>query len=227
MRFEGEDIMSLLEKLFREHQGRAFRKWSGYFAIYESFLHQFVGKDILLFEIGVADGGSLQVFKKFLGPAARVVGIDIKSWTRFQEQGIQVELGNQADTGFLEKVLAKHGLPSVVIDDGSHQMVDVRATFDFLFPKLPSGGVYLVEDMHTAYRKQYGGGLKKKRSFIEFAKSHVDSLNAFWPETKLTPNLISESCRGIHFFDSVIVFEKGPLPKQELVKRGTEVLGRN
>jgi hypothetical protein len=49
-------------------------------------------------------------------------------------------------------------------------------TFEYLFLKLKEGGIYLVEDTHTSYWYNYGGGLKKKSSFIEYSKKIIDSL---------------------------------------------------
>jgi hypothetical protein len=40
--------------------------------------------------------------------------------------------------------------------------------------------VYLVEDLHTAYWDEFGGGLKKEGTFIEFCKGLIDELNAYW-----------------------------------------------
>jgi hypothetical protein len=39
--------------------------------------------------------------------------------------------------------------PDVIVDDGSHQPADVRATFELLWPKLADGGLYFVEDLHN------------------------------------------------------------------------------
>ena len=46
----------------------------------------------------------------------------------------------------------------MIIDDGSHFGSDVHATFAGLFGSLQADGMYVIEDMHTAYQPDYGGG---------------------------------------------------------------------
>lgn len=45
----------------------------------------------------------------------------------------------------------------VIIDDGGHTMEQQITSFAVLFPYVKSGGVYIVEDLHTSYWKVYGG----------------------------------------------------------------------
>jgi len=39
-------------------------------------------------------------------------------------------------------------------------------------------GIYMVEDLHTAYWEEYEGGLRKSSTFIELCKNLIDELNA-------------------------------------------------
>ena len=52
-------------------------KWDNYFEIYENILHRFINKKITLVEIGIGDGGSLFMWKKFLGKKARIIGVEL------------------------------------------------------------------------------------------------------------------------------------------------------
>jgi hypothetical protein len=100
----------------------------------------------------------LQLWKRHLGPFAQIVGIDIvEACKGFEEDQIAVRIGGQADAGFLDSVLAEFGPPDVVLDDGSHVMSHIRATFEHLYPRMSSSGVYMVEDLHTAYWDEYEG----------------------------------------------------------------------
>jgi len=53
-------------------------------------------------------------------------------------------------------------LPDIVLDDGSHQIDDVASSVRHLYPRLDRNGVYMVEDMHTAYWEKYGGGSRSE-----------------------------------------------------------------
>src|ERR1700687_3038055 len=90
---------------FLSHQGRGVIKWKQYFPAYQRHLQKFVNQSIILIEIGGFDGGSLQLWKKFLGPFARIVGIDNNDLCKFEEDQISVRIGSQSDTGFLQSIL--------------------------------------------------------------------------------------------------------------------------
>src|ERR1700730_6351629 len=108
------------------------------------------------------------MWKRYLGPFAQIVGIDVDPACKdFIESQIAVRIGDQGDTGFLRKIVEEFGTPDIVIDDGSHLMKDVSASFDCLYPLLDRDAVYIVEDLHTAYWEEYGGGAGRAESFIE------------------------------------------------------------
>ena len=152
----------------------------------------------------------MQLWKRHLGPFAQIVGIDIvEARNEFQEDQIAVRIGSQADLGFLDSVLAEFGPPDVVLDDGSHVMSHIRASFAHLYPRMSPTGVYMVEDLHTAYWQEYEGGLRREGSFIEQCKGLIDELNADWAREALAATEFTRSTLSIHFYDSVVVFERG------------------
>ena len=51
-------------------------KHTSYFETYEKLLENFVGKEIVLVEVGINNGGSLFMWREFLGKKARIIGID-------------------------------------------------------------------------------------------------------------------------------------------------------
>lgn len=68
-------------------------------------------------------------------------------------------------------MIDEFGTAQIVVDDGSHQMSDISASFRWLYPRVARDGVDFVEDLHTAYWAEYDGGLRKPESFIEVAKT--------------------------------------------------------
>jgi hypothetical protein len=195
---------------FLTNQDRLIQKWKHYFPIYERHFQRFVNTDVVVFEIGVSHGGSLQMWKRYLGPHARIIGIDIDARMKaVEEDQIEVRIGSQSDARFLSEVVAELGTPDIVIDDGSHVMSDVHASFEALYPLVPRNGVYLVEDLHTAYWADYGGGLGQPASFVERCKRLVDELNADHSRGSLEPSEFTRTTLSIHFYDSIVVFEKG------------------
>jgi hypothetical protein len=86
-------------------------------------------------------------------------------------------------------------------------------------------GIYWCEDVHTSYYNSHGGGLYSPTSFISFTKSIIDVIHDYhtkWifktgenPLNKLDPNFVEifADIKGIHFYDSVVVIDKGERPK--------------
>jgi len=195
---------------FLTNDGRVIHKWKHYFPIYERHFRDYVDKPVTFIEIGCGEGGSLQMWKRYFGPHARVIGLDIDPRCKeFEEDQIEIRIGDQQDLAFLGSVVDEFGTPDIVLDDGSHVMSHVCATFDFLYPRLAKSGIYLVEDLHTAYWEEYEGGLARPGSFIELTKLLIDQLNADHIRQGLMPSEFIRTTLGMHFYDSVIVFERG------------------
>lgn len=198
---------------FLNHSGRTIHKWTQYFPAYERHFNRFRNQSLLFLEIGCGQGGSLQMWKEYFGPYAQIVGIDIRpECAAFEESQIQVRIGDQSDAAFLQKIVAEFGVPDVVLDDGSHIMSHVVSSFHNLYPRISPHGVYMVEDLHTAYWDEYEGGLRRSGTFIELCKHLVDELNADWTGVALPATDFTRSTLSMHFYDSLAVFEKGRVP---------------
>ncbi|MGA7461435.1 MAG: class I SAM-dependent methyltransferase [Candidatus Korobacteraceae bacterium] len=208
---------------FLTNEGRQIWKWKHYFPIYERFFRDFVNKSVTFLEIGVASGGSLQMWKRYFGPHATIVGIDILPECKtFEEDQIAVRIGAQQDTRFLQSLVDEFGPIDIVLDDGSHLMSHMLMTFEFLYPKLTKNGIYMVEDLHTAYWEEYDGGYRRAGTFIERCKDLLDELNADHSRDQLPPSEFTRTTLGMHFYDSVAVFERGTTTRKWAPKIGTE-----
>jgi len=195
---------------FQNNPGRVIHKWKHYFPIYERHFRDFVYKPVTFIEIGVAQGGSLQMWKRYFGPHARIIGIDIvPDCKAVEEDQIEVRIGPQQDHQFLQSVIDEFGTPDIVLDDGSHMMGHVTASFEFLYPRTSKNGIYMVEDLHTAYWDEFEGGLHKPTTFIARCKQLIDELNADHSRGAVPPSEFTKTTLGVHFYDSVVVFERG------------------
>ena len=108
----------------------------------------------------------------------------------------------------------------MVLDDGSHIMSHVQASFAHLYPRMARTGVYVVEDLHTAYWPNYEGGLRKPETFIETIKNLIDELNADWTRGELKPTLFTHTTLSMHLYDSMAVFERGRHTKKDAPQIG-------
>ena len=168
-----------LAQIFQEHQGLVAHKFPHHMMIYDRLFASFrENPDISIIEIGIANGGSLQLWRKYFGENASVIGIDIQDKTELATQsGAKIFVGDQGAHDFWEIVTPQLGNPHIIIDDGSHRCNDQIMTFDSLFPILQDGGLYIIEDIHTSYRSAYGGGLRAHGSLIEHLKRMVDDIH--------------------------------------------------
>lgn len=208
---------------FLTNDKRIIYKWKHYFPAYERHFQPFVHKPVTFIEIGCGRGGSLQMWKRYFGPHAQIIGIDNNPKCKaFEEDQIDVRIGEQQDARFLQAVLDEFGPPDIVLDDGSHLMSHVIASFNFLYPRISKNGVYFVEDVHTAYWDEYEGGLLKPSTFIERCKSLIDELNADHARGALPPTEFTTTTLSIHFYDSLVVFERGRHTKKLALPIGTE-----
>lgn len=124
-----------------------------YLDTYEHYLRDWREKEFIMWEIGVAGGASLRMWREYF-PKASVIGIDINPDCT---QHGDVFIGNQTDPAFLDNLIASQGLPSIIVSDGSHVGDEEVFSFKHLFPKLPSGGMYFLEDCATFYIEHYAG----------------------------------------------------------------------
>ena len=150
------------------------------------------------------------MWKKYFGPRAKIIGIDINPECKeYEESNISIRIGDQGDRDFLQSIVKEFGPFDIVLDDGSHKMDDIKVSFEELYPNVSKNGIYLVEDLHTAYLSNWGGGVKAKGSFIEFSKDLIDHLYTTYTGGELSESDFSRSTLSMHFYDSIIAFEKG------------------
>lgn len=219
--------MTSLREYFQNNKGRLIHKWDHYFEIYERHFNQYVGKSVTILEIGVSHGGSLQMWKNYFGPNARIFGIDVNpACKELEEENIEIFIGSQSNRLFLRNIKDKIGKIDILIDDGGHMMSQQIISFEELFPLLSSQGVYLCEDVHTSYWLKFGGGYKRSGTFIEYAKNIIDKINAYHSEQTYQLNVddFTRSINSIHFYDSIVVIEKCQRQKPFHLKTGNVLI---
>jgi len=203
------------EQVFNEHRGNVIHKWHHYFDIYDKHFERFRGKKVVILEIGIFKGGSVEVWRKYFGPQCEIIGIDINPLCkRFENEYTKVFIGSQSDRNFLRDLKRQIPHVDILIDDGGHMMDQLKISFQELYGWVADDGVYLAEDLHTCYWPEYEGGYKRKNTFIEYCKSLIDQLNA-WHSTqkKLKVNRFTRTTHSLHFYDSIVVFEKKKIKK--------------
>ena len=204
-----------LEQLFYGHNGKIAHKWHHYLEIYDHHFRRLRAPrahPVRILELGIAGGGSLQIWRKYFGPQARIVGVDIDPACLDRvDPDTPAIIGDQSKPAILDAALAQlGGGVDVVIDDGSHIGRHQIASFEYLYPRISEDGIYACEDLLCSYSSEFEGGYRKKGTFIEYAKTLIDRLHAWHLEGELkTTNMdFAQTTFGIFVYLQLIVIEK-------------------
>jgi hypothetical protein len=218
---ESEKNSTPMHRAFYGNKGPAVNKWRHYLALYDKHLSHFRNEKIRLLEIGVAGGGSLQLWREYFGPSATIFGIDInQACAVFDGAAGSVRIGSQADPEFLRSIVSEMGGIDIVIDDGSHVASHQRVSFETLFPILnDTGGIYICEDTQTSYWPgEFEGGYRRSQNFIEFSKRIIDDVHSDFHGKPMDIANANRTIGGIHFYNSMIVIEKSAqFPPMQLI----------
>ena len=215
-------------------------KWHHYFDIYERHFSKFRGKNPVIVEIGVQNGGSIEMWNDYFKGECTIYGIDIDpACSRFEKEfpNVKIFIGDQSNSDFLNFIKTQVPSIDILIDDGSHFSPHIIKTFEAIYPIISTGGVYLIEDLHSNYKIKEGASMNQPGSAIEHAKTLIDSLNAKHitgkyqaakhvqigllhttiPEQLVPWNIdttFSNITNSMHFYDSVLVLEKKLNPNE-------------
>ena len=171
--------MTRLANLYTDRTGKISDKWKIYIDEYEEKFKTYQDKNIYLLEIGIQNGGSLEIYGKYFPNADLILGCDINekcSNLSYQEPNIQVIVGDATDDDTYKKI-ASYPQFDIIIEDGSHTSPDIIKTFCKYFDRLNDGGLFIIEDLHCSYWQEFTGGLFHPLSSINFFKRLVDVIN--------------------------------------------------
>jgi len=196
-------------------------KWWHYFSVYECVLGHLRMRPIRFLEIGVYQGGSLAMWRRYLHADSVIVGLDIDpSCARFDDPSMRthVRIGDQSNVDFLRRVVEEFGPFDVIIDDGSHINSHMIRSFGELFGAgLVAQGIYIAEDTHANFWNDYRD---QAYSFVDLCKDLVDLSHAHYFKLKgpapsrignpkraqqAAVTTIGQQIREIRFLDSMII----------------------
>lgn len=195
-------------------------KWGvhRYASHYESHFAKYKNDAFTLLEIGIGGyarenlgGASLRMWKAFF-PRAQIIGLDIEDKSFVDEPRITTYQGSQVDEPLLRRIVGDANNLRIVVDDGSHRPEHIRQTFNAIFPLLPSGSLYAIEDTQTSYWPRYGGSLDldDPNSTMGLVKRLVDGLNyEEWQDEDNVATDVDRNITSVHCYHNMVVIEKG------------------
>lgn len=201
--------------------------WHNYTEVYAQYFASLRHKPVKFLEIGIFEGSSVKMWEEYFDNA-ELHFIDINfSQIKYFSNRSHYHLADQANTADLLKVMSvTKGDFDIIVDDGGHTMWQQLVSFKTLFPYLKSGGMYIIEDLHTSYWKAYGGGgslehpVSGPGTFVNFLKDLIDEVNFVGARTGMAghhniPLSIQSELTDyrnqiytMHFYDSLCVIIK-------------------
>lgn len=219
-----------LLNLYETHDGYVSDKWSSYLAVYEELFAPLRDKPVRLLEIGVQNGGSLQIWSKYFRNATAIVGCDINPGIAKLKPGPKVHLvvGDIASPATAADIRRISSTYDIVIDDGSHRSDHIIAAFRQIFPMLAPGGLFVAEDLIYSYRHSFKGRIFAPFSSVEFFKRLVEAINYdHWRNRpremllsrvlaplsvhrlkRLTVSELHQQIRSVRFYNSICIIER-------------------
>ena len=227
-----------LKQIFQEHKGKVSDKWSLYLDEWDRLFEEFKDKKINLLEIGIQNGGSLEVWSEYFQKARKIIGCDIDlkcELLKFNDDRITVIVGNANSDECEKKIIQQASEFGIIIEDASHYSSEIVRSFARYFPYLNDGGIYIVEDLHFSYWESYEGGLNNPFSAMVFFKRLADLVNyEHWRNKKPRESLLAEfsakfgvafteldlsKIHSIELINSLCIIKKMPREKNLLGRR--------
>ncbi len=230
-----------LKQLYIQHKGKVSLKWLSYLSEYDRIFNKFRDQNINILELGVQNGGSLEIWAEYFPKANKLVGCDIDlncANLKYFDPRIAVVTGDVNSDTTQTAIIEHAPVFDLIIDDASHRSSDIVKSFNRYFPKLVNGGIYVVEDLHCSYWQEFEGGLYDPFSAITFFKRLADTINyEHWGIKKSRVDIFLgfftkynfkmhektiEDIHSIEFVNSMCIIRKGSNSLGKLFVAGTE-----
>ena len=188
--------MKTLLDFYKTHTGRVSDKLAFYLREYDRVFEPYREQTISLLEIGIQNGGSLEIWSQYFPNAQKFVGCDINpdcANLTYADPRIAVIVGDATTLETQAQVLKLSASFDLIIDDGSHTSSDIVKAFAQYFPALKKGGMFVAEDLHCSYWQDFEGGIFHPYSSITFFKHLADIVNhEHWGISKKRTDLLEK-----------------------------------
>lgn len=169
-----------------------------YTELYHMLFHPYRRRKIAFLEMGLLIGGpehgvdkdretsdcpSIRMWLEYF-PKAQIHGLDVSDFSWFEHERFTFHRCDMDDRAEIARAAEKISpAPTIVIDDASHASHHQQNAFLEIFPRLASGGLYIIEDLRWQPEPYEKPGITKTaalfRSFQNDRKfSHSDPVVA-------------------------------------------------
>lgn len=215
-----------LRALYESHAGKVSDKWDLYIEVYDRIFEPWRDRPVTLVEVGVQNGGSLEIWPRYFVNGERFIGCDVDPRCAslvFDDPRVSLLVANANSDAGVRGIRERAQDWDLFIDDGSHTSQDIIFSFCNYFPYLKPGGLHVIEDLHCSYWAAYGGGTRRPDSSMAFLKLLADIINRehwrdgtmvddllapFFPGSVRPPAALFADVLSVSFYNSLCVVEK-------------------
>jgi hypothetical protein len=202
-------------------KGSSFHNYTKVYSQYFKFCRN---EPIRFLEIGIYKGDSVKFWESYF-PKADLHFMDITAdYIQYYSDRSKYHYLDQSDLTLVQKLGVHEGPFDIILDDGGHTMAQQINSLIALFPSVKSGGLYIIEDLHTSYWKSHEGSGDVNHAgsgtAIGFLKNLIDDVNfpgaasycadyhKLPASLQLQMNEMRHHIEAIHFYTSVCIIEK-------------------
>lgn len=150
--------MKTLEEIslgFKSDKGAVYHN---YLTIYEKYFSKYRNTLETFLEIGLWEGESLRMWREYFN-VGNLVGVDILDLSHLRLANTTILQGDQSNRVDLESIPQNTFSEfDIIVDDGGHMMHQMQITLGTMFKYLKTGGVFVIEDLHTCGIPEYNRG---------------------------------------------------------------------
>ena len=150
--------------------------YHNYIPFYEKHFTAYRKDSKNFLEIGLDKGESTKMWREYFSANTFIHGMDIIIPENLSLANTKIYLCDQSNRTDLMNFLTNTNIEfDVIIDDGGHMQHQQQISLGVLFPKLKSGGLYVIEDLHTAGHPAYC--YSGDRNTNDLIKEFIDNRN--------------------------------------------------
>jgi hypothetical protein len=144
-----------LEEISKNYHSDKGAVYHNYLDIYEKYFFKYRFSLENFLEIGLWEGESIRMWRDYF-TTGNLIGADILDLSHIQLPNTQIHICDQSNRDDLESLVSKtYKNYDIIIDDGGHMMHQQQITLGTMFKYLKSGGVFVIEDLHTSGNPAY------------------------------------------------------------------------
>ncbi len=204
-----ENLTALADRFGSDKGSRKHR----YTELYHMLFHPYRNRAINFLEMGLLIGGpehgvsadretkdlpSIRMWLEFF-PKAQIHGLDVSDFSWFSHERFTFYRCDMDERANIDTAAAEMTMLDIINDDASHASHHQQNGFLSLWPKLRSGGLYIIEDLRwqpEAYEKR--GITKTGALFRGFSEQRVFSHSD--PATEAAFNALAPQISGCFVF---------------------------